>query len=98
MLSWRAAGLELALRDPWLPFFMQWDDPADYPGALPVVHPVGECALAWLQISTSDPDRLVRWTAGESGLPLRRGAADSGIDAVAISTPNGDVVIGSEPV
>jgi len=31
LLTWRAAGLELSLRDAWLPFFMQWDDPDQFP-------------------------------------------------------------------
>jgi len=92
-LTWQAAGLELSLRDAWLQFFMQWDAPADYPGAAPVVHPVGECSLAWLEVSTSDPARLARWTEGQTDLPLRHGHDEDGIDAVAISTPSGDVVV-----
>jgi hypothetical protein len=94
LLTWQAAGLDLSLRDSWLPFFMQWDERRDFPGSLPVVHPVGECALLWLQISTPDPDRLARWTEGCGDLPLRRGGDGDGIDAVAISTPEGVVVVG----
>ena len=95
LLTWRAAGLALSLRDAWLPFFMQWDDPDQFPGAIPVAHPIGECALAWLQISTPDTARLDRWTEGQVDLPLRAGTEGDGIDALAISTPNGDVVIGA---
>jgi Glyoxalase-like domain len=93
LLTWQAAGLELSLRDAWLPFFMQWDDPGDYPGNLPVVHPVGTCALSWLEVSTADPARLARWTEGHAELPLRFGGGPDGIDAVAISTPGGDVIV-----
>ncbi len=93
MLTWRSAGIEQSLRDAWLPFFMQWDDPAQYPGAIPVAHPVGECSLSWLQVSTPDSDRLARWTEGQTDLPLRRGDHAEGIDAVAISTPDGEVVV-----
>jgi len=96
MLTWQAAGLECSLRDAWLPFFMQWDDPADFPGSLAVVHPVGRCALLWLQISTPDPDRLARWIEGHEDVPLRRGSEAGGIDAVAISTPAGVVIVGAE--
>jgi len=95
MLTWQAAGLELSLRDAWLPFFMQWDD-RDFPGTLAVVHPIGECALLWLQVSTSDPERLARWIEGHDDVPLRRGSDADGIDAVAISTPQGMVIVGSE--
>jgi hypothetical protein len=96
VLTWRAAGLELSLREAWLPFFMQWDDPAQFPGRIAVVHAAGECALSWLQVSTPEPGRLARWIDGEPGLPLRVSANSNGagIDAVAISTPHGDLVIG----
>ena len=94
LLTWQAAGLELSLREAWLPFFMQWDDPSQFPGALPVTHPVGECALAWLQLSTPEPGRLERWTEDEGELPLRVGSDGEGIDAVAIATPAGEMVIG----
>src|SRR5437868_9579926 len=30
LVTWRAAGLELSLREAWLPFFMQWDRPEQY--------------------------------------------------------------------
>jgi Glyoxalase-like domain len=96
LLTWQAAGIELSLRDAWLPFFMQWDAPGDYPGAIPVVHPVGECSLSWIEVSTPDPDRLERWIEGENDLPLRRGDGDEGIDAVGISTPHGDVVVSGD--
>ena len=94
MLTWQAAGLERSLREAWLPFFMQWDDPSRFPGGLPVTHPVGECALAWLQLSTPEPGRLERWTEDEGELPLRVGSDGEGIDAVAIATPAGEMVIG----
>ena len=84
------------MRDAWLPFFMQWDTDADYPGAAPVVHPVGECSLAWLEVSTPDPARLARWIAGVADLPLRYGDRDAGIDAVAIATPGGEVVVSAD--
>ena len=96
LLTWQAAGIDLSLRDPWLPFFMQWDDPDQFPGATAVTHPLGDCTLAWLAISTTDPDRLARWTEGEADLPLRVGTAGDGIDAVAISTPKGEIVIGRD--
>src|SRR5204862_7027375 len=32
VLTWQAAGIELAEANPWLPFFMQWDVPGEFPG------------------------------------------------------------------
>ena len=93
LLTWRAAGLELSLREAWLPFFMQWDDPGQFPGAIPVAHPIGACALSWLQVSTPDPDKLARWTETEPDLPVHHGHSRPGIDAVAISTEHGVIII-----
>lgn len=93
LLTWQAAGLELSLDESWLPFFMQWDDPGQFPGSIPVSHPVGACALSWLRVSASDPDRLARWIRDAPDLPLRHGCTDEGIEAVAISTPDGDIII-----
>jgi hypothetical protein len=98
-LKWRAAGLDLALELAWLPFFVQWDDDARFPGRFPPGHhgghPAAGYGIRWLQVSTPDPDRLARWVDGER-VPLRLASPRDGIgaiDAVAISTPDGDVVV-----
>ena len=31
-IEWRSAGIEEAARRPWLPFFIEWGDPASFPG------------------------------------------------------------------
>jgi Glyoxalase-like domain len=97
VLSWQAAGIELSLEHPWLPFFMQWDDPAEFPGAIPVEHPVGSCALAWIEIATSDAARLATWTEGVDDLPLRRVEGRPAINAIAIATPDGEIVVRPQP-
>ena len=51
LLSWSAAGLDLSLQEGWLPFFMQWDDLTQYPGALPVQHDRRVHGVAWLEIT-----------------------------------------------
>ena len=61
LLSWHAAGLELSLQEGWLPFFMQWDDPTQYPGALPVQHAQRVHDIAWLEITSRDDQFLQRW-------------------------------------
>jgi hypothetical protein len=95
LLTWRSAGIDLSLRDAWLPFFMQWDDPAQYPGAIPAEHPNDATALAWLQVSPADHAQLARWTEAQSDLPLHVGDGAPGIDAVAVTTTSGDLVITS---
>ncbi len=97
MLTWRAAGLELSLRESWLPFFMQWDDPSQFPGSISVAHPVGNCALSWIRVSPADPARLARWTEEGAELPLRITHGNPGISGVAIATPAGEIIIERAP-
>jgi hypothetical protein len=92
-LTWRAAGIALSLQQPWLPFFMQWDDPADYPGATPVRHPNGATGVAWLELTPEEPETLRRWTApGEP--PIRVVDGPPGLHRVGIATAAGVVVLG----
>jgi hypothetical protein len=93
MLTWRAAGLDLALQDGWLPFFMQWDDPTQFPGAIPVQHPRGRCRLARLELTPADAEQLQRWTADDADLPTCTTAGSPGLHAVAIATDDGELVI-----
>jgi hypothetical protein len=92
-LTWRAAGIAVALREPCLPFFMQWDDGSQYPGATPVVHRAGASALAWIRISTDDRAKLARWTEGARELPLRIDAGAPALVETAIATSGGIVVV-----
>ena len=64
LLTWRAAGLSRSLADGWLPFFMEWDDPAAYPGSLSATHPAQPAGVAWLSLTPGDPQQLQRWLGG----------------------------------
>jgi hypothetical protein len=91
-LTWRAAGLREAAEQSWPPFFMQWDDPADFPGALPACHANGATGIAWIEVATPDPARLRRWLAGgEAPLRLAEGAA--GLARAAVVTRTGELVV-----
>ncbi len=92
LLTWRAAGLELALAESWLPFFMQWDDPAHYPGAMLVRHPAGACEIAWLELTPADPEHLRRWL-GPANPPLHLVEGQPGLHRVALRTDAGLLVL-----
>ena len=92
LLTWRAAGLSPSLAEGWLPFFMQWDDPAHYPGALPADHPCGATGVAWLSLTPRDPDRLARWL-GDAVPPLHVVPGEPGLHQVGIATPGGTIVL-----
>jgi hypothetical protein len=92
LLTWRAAGLDLALADGWLPFFMQWDDPAHYPGVLPADHPTRPQGIAWLALTPRDPDHLRRWL-GEATPPLRLLDGPPGLHRVCLHTATGPLLL-----
>ena len=51
LLTWRAAGLDLALADSTLPFFMQWDHEEQYPGTMRETHPNGAATVTSLALT-----------------------------------------------
>lgn len=91
-LTWRAADLDLAQQLGWLPFFVAWDDPEQYPGLLPARHPNGAAGVAWLELATDDPARLARWTEGAEA-PLRLVGGPPGLRRVALNTAQGESVL-----
>jgi hypothetical protein len=91
-VTWRAAGLDLALVDGWLPFFMQWDDPAGYPGLLAAAHPAQPQGVAWLSLTPGDPALLRRWL-GSTRPPLRFVAGEPGLHQVALHTAAGPLIL-----
>ncbi len=92
MLTWRAAGLDRALREGWLPFFMQWDDPAHYPGAAGATHVNGARGVAWLELAPGDVGRLHTWL-GESKPPLRLVDGPPGLRRVALDLGDGEPLV-----
>ena len=92
LLTWKAAGLSLSLMEGWLPFFMQWDDPAHYPGSLPAHHAVQFRGIAWLEITPKDPLQLHHWL-GTAHIPLRLVEGTPGVHRVGLFTSRGIVVL-----
>jgi hypothetical protein len=93
VLTWRAAGLDLALADATMPFFMQWDRDEQYPGALPAAHPNGARRVSSLAIAPTDAGTFRSWTEG-ADVPLEIvAAATPGIVSVTVETNDGDLVI-----
>jgi hypothetical protein len=93
LLTWRAAGLSLALADSTTPFFMQWDRAEQYPGLMSANHPNGARTVTALAIAPRDEAALERWTEG-ADVPLRR-IADRGVGlwSVSVETDRGELVI-----
>jgi hypothetical protein len=73
---------------------MQWEHPADFPGALPARHANGAREIAWLEVAAPDPARLERWRASGAA-PLRFIAGPPGLGRVAVATRDGELVLGA---
>ena len=68
ILSWRSVGVDVAVREPGLPFFIQWGDGVPFPGAAAVDHPGGVVRLKSLSVATIQ-ENLAAWL-GDNDLPI----------------------------
>lgn len=92
VLHWRLAGLDAAMSDERLPFFIAWDiDDADHPGRMPVDHDVYVGGLTWVEYG-GDSDRLAQWL-GDHSVPIRCVDDQPGPRRLAVATSDGKVVI-----
>ena len=92
VLRWRLAGLEAALSDERLPFFISWDVPdEDHPGRMPVDNDVHVDGISWVEYG-GDQERLTGWL-GDHDLPIRWRGERPGPRRLAIATSDGNVLI-----
>ena len=93
LLTWRAAGLPLALADATIPFFMQWDHADQYPGAMTATHRNGARTVTSLSIAPRDTKQFQRWIEGADA-PLRLLTdRPPGLLSVGVQTDRGEVTI-----
>jgi hypothetical protein len=91
-VRWRMAGLDDSRREPWMPFFLAWDATNElHPGRARVGRGARATGLAWVEVG-GDAERLRTWLGGDA-LPIRVTDDVPGIHRVAISTPDGELVI-----
>jgi hypothetical protein len=90
-ISWRSAGLPIALENPSLPFFIEWDlAPELHPGRMEAPHAVTPQGIAAVTVG-ADPEELAAWLGGAT-LPLRLGGPP-GVNAVTIATVAAEITI-----
>lgn len=91
-LRWRLVGLEAALSQAALPFFIEWDlGDTPHPGRSPAPHestPHGITALTW----GGDERDFTDWV-GEHDLPIHHEPGPPGPRSVTIATDDGPVVL-----
>ena len=85
VLRWRLVGLDAALSEERLPFFIQWElGDQQHPGAMPADHDVEPRGIPWIELG-GDDGRLASWL-GDHALPIRRVDERPGPRTVAIAT------------
>jgi hypothetical protein len=87
-IEWRSAGIDDATRRPWLPFFIEWRNPAAFPG----VTATAPAAILSVEVEC-DADDLGVWL-GEHSLPIEVRPGDAGVTAVVLAGPRGAVTLG----
>ena len=93
-LRWRVAGIERALKTGALPFFVQWDVPAEQrPAAAEARHEADVQGIAWVEVCADDRDAVDEWLGDDHDLPLRLTDGDPALAGVAIAAGGGEIVL-----
>ena len=90
LITWRSVGLEIAVRESGLPFFIQWGDGVPLPGAAAVRHRAGPATLRHLSLA-ADQERLADWL-GDHHLPIAV-TGPSGMWAITLTRGQGDFTL-----
>ena len=90
LVTWRSVGLEIAVRESGLPFFIQWGDDVPLPGAAAVRHQGGPSTLKRLSVA-ADQGRLADWL-GDHDLPIAV-TGPSGTWAITLTREQGDFTL-----
>lgn len=91
-IRWRAAGFEDPRREPWMPFFISWEVPFGlHPGRLRAAHGTRVRGIGSVEAG-GDAGKLEDWLGG-ADLPIRVVEGPRGINAVALTRDDGDLVI-----
>jgi hypothetical protein len=92
VLRWRSAGLDRALAEPSLPFFITWDVPEElHPGLAQANHAVRPTGIARLEIG-GDALRLNDWLDGHT-LPVEVVGGPPGVLAVTVAADPEEIVL-----
>lgn len=94
-LEWRAAGMEEAVAESSLPFFIEWGSGTPFPGHAFVKHPGGNPAITGI-LTHGNADRLADWLDGHV-LPIIVSPGDPMLAGIVISRANGEIVLHTDP-
>lgn len=92
VLSWRLAGLDRAISEPPLPFFIQWDvDRREMPGAAVAPHTCDPTGITGVELA-GDPAGIRAWI-GDADIPVAVAAGAPSLTNATIGTSDGEIVL-----
>jgi hypothetical protein len=86
LIRWRTVGIELAARNPALPFFIEWDPGSPFPGA--TASPAA--VISRIEIGES-PTTLSTWLGRPHSLPIRVVEGHPGLARVVLDAEHGEI-------
>jgi hypothetical protein len=86
-LRWRSAGIDEAIAEPCLPFFIEWGEGVRLPGA---ENP--RSATISRLVLEGNPDRVGVWL-GDHALPIRVLDGPAEVAAIVLSTAAGEIIL-----
>jgi hypothetical protein len=87
-LAWRTAGVERAVAEPSLPFFIEWDPGSRFPGSAEPGRPARLVRL----LLDGDPARVFSWLGGDE-LPVEVRPGAPAVAAVALRSRGRDALL-----
>ena len=91
LVRWRLAGVEEAVAEPALPFFIEWAPGTRLPGRARTAHATGEVSNAEVRVR-GDPDHITSWL-GTHQVPIDIRPGTSAITAVILRSASGDEIV-----
>lgn len=91
VLTWRLAGVDCAVAEPLLPFFIEWGVNTRHPSRADAEDSNDAVEIIRLEL-TGDADRLRAWL-DDDACPVVLDPGPSGVRKVVLSTPSGEVCI-----
>ena len=95
IVRWRSAGIEQAIAEPSLPFFIEWETEASPPGRARTSHATGDVEIASLVLD-GDVGRVAAWL-GDHALPIEVRSGTPRVASVVLSGTAGEIVLGPDP-
>jgi hypothetical protein len=95
LLQWRLAGVDEAMAEPSLPFFIEWGAGSPHPGRAAAAHSAGAVEIAELRL-TGNADRLTAWL-GPNALPITMHTGVPSVSSLVLASQGGEIVLGTDP-